>query len=407
MSRHGQSLGYITKQRIITVTLPGGTMMSAHRHWAAAPPQLFMHSAILWRGPGRVLSLAARIGLGALGAALSLGYSTSTPADCKIERVAEMSVSVVNNRALLKGKINGQPVDIIVDTGSNDSVILRGEIKRLGLGTTPVHGVKSYGIGGTSAVEITKVKELVVDNYTGNDVQLLVTGERAIAPGQPSMFLGENFWAQFSVEFDFPHNALRLFQVKDCKPEQLVYWAPTFSLAELERPAKGAYRLDTLVLLNGVRVPAMLDTGTYPSVVSTDAAARANVRPDSPGVVAGRPFSGIGRYNVPTWIGKFDSFALGDEQIKNAKLTFGDVFGKATYTQLGTRIETKVPSESMILGADFFLSHRVFVPDSERFIVFTYVGGPVFHTNPASAPPPSTRPPSDSMPPQPTAGGPP
>jgi predicted aspartyl protease len=341
-----------------------------------------------------------------LSVALSIAYCGSALADCKIERVAAMAVSVVNNQPILNGKINGQPVGIIVDTGANYSVIFRGEMKRLGLGSTRLSSIKFYGVGGSSAVEITKVKELTVDNFTGHDVQLLVSGERPVAPGEPSMLLGENFWAQFSVEFDLPHNAIRLFRVKDCKPEQLVYWAPTFSLAELERPARGGYRLDTVVLLNGVRVPAMLDTGTHMSVVSTAAAARANVRTDSPGVVAGPPLHGIGRYDVPTWTGQFDSFALGDEQIRNAKLTIGDMFGKATYTQIGTRIATTVPSESMMLGADFFLSHRLFVPDNERFIVFTYVGGPVFHINHTSVSTPVSPPPGDSQPPQATGGGP-
>jgi len=61
----------------------------------------------------------------------------------------------------------------------------------------------------------------------------------------------------------------------------------------------------------------------------------------------------------------------------------------------------------MLLGADFFMSHRVFVPDGERFIVFTDVGGPVFHVNHNSVPTPATPPPSDSAAPRPAAGVPP
>jgi len=32
----------------------------------------------------------------------------------------------------------------------------------------------------------------------------------------------------------------------------------------------------------------------------------------------------------------------------------------------------------MLLGADFFMSHRIYVANGRRMIYFTYNGGPVF-----------------------------
>jgi hypothetical protein len=33
----------------------------------------------------------------------------------------------------------------------------------------------------------------------------------------------------------------------------------------------------------------------------------------------------------------------------------------------------------MLLGADFFLSHRILISDSQKKVYFTYNGGPVFN----------------------------
>ena len=54
--------------------------------------------------------------------------------------------------------------------------------------------------------------------------------------------------------------------------------------------------------------------------------------------------TGIGRKLVQTWIATFPVLKIGDEEIHNARLRFGD---------LG--------EFDMLLGDDFFLSHRVYV----------------------------------------------
>jgi hypothetical protein len=41
--------------------------------------------------------------------------------------------------------------------------------------------------------------------------------------------------------------------------------------------------------------------------------------------------------------------------------------------------------EDMLLGADFFLSHRIYVANGQEKIYFTYNGGPVFALNPRGA----------------------
>ena len=75
-----------------------------------------------------------------------------------------------------------------------------------------------------------------------------------------------------------------------------------------------------------------------------------------------------------TWIAPFASFKIGDEEIRNTRLRIGDI---------ATDID-------MLIGADFFLSHHLYVASSQHKLYFTYNGGPVFDlsASPKENPPP-------------------
>ena len=71
-----------------------------------------------------------------------------------------------------------------------------------------------------------------------------------------------------------------------------------------------------------------------------------------------------------TWIARFASFKIGDEEIQHAQLRFGDI---------------NLTDADMLIGADFFLSHRIYVASSQKRLYFTYNGGPVFDLTAARA----------------------
>jgi hypothetical protein len=66
---------------------------------------------------------------------------------------------------------------------------------------------------------------------------------------------------------------------------------------------------------------------------------------------------------VKTWVAPFASVKIGDEEIKNTKLSIG---------------ETQATEFDVLLGADFFLAHHLYVANSQGKLYFTYSGGPVF-----------------------------
>ena len=56
----------------------------------------------------------------------------------------------------------------------------------------------------------------------------------------------------------------------------------------------------------------------------------------------------------------------------------------------------------MLIGADFFLSHRVYVANSQRKLYFTYNGGPVFNLTAGPAMADNSRAPAGPAPSGPT-----
>src|ERR1700720_4256846 len=117
--------------------------------------------------------------------------------------------------------------------------------------------------------------------------------------------------------------------------------------------------------INGTKIRVMFDSGASTSMLSLKAAARAGVTPDTAGTVDAGYSRGIGRRTVKSYIAPFSSFKLGDgEEIKNTRLRIADV---------------DLDEGDMLLGADFFLSHHIYIANSQRRVYFTYNGGPVFN----------------------------
>jgi tetratricopeptide (TPR) repeat protein len=102
--------------------------------------------------------------------------------------------------------------------------------------------------------------------------------------------------------------------------------------------------------------------------LSLKAAARVGIKPDSPGVVSAGPTWGFGSNTIPSYIAPFSSFKIGEEEIRNTRLRIADI---------------DLPNADMLIGPDFFLSHRIYVANSQHRLYFTYNGGPVFNLSSA------------------------
>lgn len=307
-------------------------------------------------------------------------HAVAAAGNCKLVRIAEWPVNIDRNRIVVQGAVNGQPIGILLDTGAGKSLIQRSATARLGLTRQPATGRRMFGVGGETQVDVAYVEELRIGDAVSKGLNILVAGEREVRD-DVALLLGADFFENFDVEFDLPHNAVRLFQGRDCDGVRLAYWGGE---GTVELPMESGSRIVLPVKINGEPVRALLDSGAATSVLSSGDARRLGVTPETPGVVPGGCRYGVGQKPVDAWIGQFRSFEIDHELIRDPKMYFADLWRHTTYTATGSHLSRRLADlPDMLLGADFLRVHRALIAHSQRKVYFTYTGGTVFPTRPA------------------------
>jgi lipoprotein NlpI len=304
---------------------------------------------------------------------------SAVAAQCQLVRIAEWPVTLERNQPVIEGAINGKKVGVLLDTGSNTTVIARSAAIRLGLERQYIAGVEAHGVGGMTQVEKTQVDEIRLGQAVREKWDLLVVGEHAFG-GDIAVILGEDLFEAIDVELDLGNHVVRLFQPRNCERSPLAYWAPQAPRVEMDvgRSILVSGEVD------GVPVRAMIDTGAARSTLATQVAAQIGITPSSPDVTPGGCLAGVGKKLVDGWIAPIKEFSLGGEIIHNPRIGMADMASATGYHEIGTRIAKPVNFPTMVLGVDFLLAHRVFVSHSQRAVYFTHNGrSPVFDTRPA------------------------
>ncbi len=339
----------------------------------------------------------------AIGLALASGIGAATP-KCSLIRIDEWSVRSVTGQPVVDGTANGQPISIMLDTGSMRSMILHSAARRLDLPRRESKSYRMFGVGGESPVEVAQVETFSIGPMVRKGWQLIVAGTQESAPGV-DVILGDDFFHNVDVEFDLAHGAVRLFQAKDCDGVSLAYWTTEVAgEVAIEAVHDAEPQIIVPVKINGRPIRALLDSGAALSILTKGGAEAAGLTPDSPGVVPVGKGKGIGTKAVDTWIGQIDTFTIGNENIRDTAILFGDLFRNASYTAAGSRVSQQIMgTEQLLLGVDFLRAHRVLIAHSQRKLYFSYVGGPVFQPR-AGLPPPAAPSPQRDVP-QPAGGG--
>ncbi len=346
----------------------------------------------------RAPRFAIRVALATvLVAASGISPAAAAAGKCTLAKVSEWPVRPGAGSPVIEGSINGHKVGILLDTGATRSLMMRAAAARLGLVRREIPGERVIAIGGETQVEMAVVDEIAIGNEVRRNWNLLVVGERDIG-GDVAIVLGEDFFSKADVEFDLSHDAVRLFQARDCGGTSLAYWAPDGGGSVAVDGFDGAQpQIELRVEINGRPVIAQLDSGASGSMLELRQAAALGVTPDTAGVSPAGCLGGLGEKRIDAWFGPFETFRIGDELIRDPKISFADTRRYSTYTETGSRVAKHAMAPDMLLGADFLRSHRVLVSHSQRRMFFTYASGTVF---PVVARPSCSdaRPPSEAKP---------
>ncbi len=304
---------------------------------------------------------------GALTALASL-LPSAAHANCKIQSV-QMPVTVVGSRPIVTVRINGTNVPMLLDTGAFFSMLTASAAAQLKLDVVSTHGrISVKGVGGDAADTdtVTVVHQLGLLGGDLPDVDFIVGGTE---PGRGTMgIVGRNILSVTDTEYDLAHGVVRLvFPNDECGNANMAYWAgqQPVSVVQLLRDEK--HKLPAIlgnVTVNDKKMPVMFDTGASSTVMSLAAAQRLGL-PEQDMTPTYASY-GIDGKELKTWTARFATIDIGGETISNNRLRVSDM-------DLG--------EHDMLVGADFFLSHHVYVSKKRRLMFMTYNGGRVFAEN--------------------------
>jgi tetratricopeptide (TPR) repeat protein/predicted aspartyl protease len=296
---------------------------------------------------------------------------------CKIA-AKELPITMIGLRPTIRVKLNGVTETFLVDSGAFFSSMSEASAAALKLHVTPMDRYFIQGVNGKTPMSVTNVKDLLFDDIDLHKVDFVVGGTEL--SDDIAGIIGQNLLRILpDIEYDLAHGMIRFVKPDGCRDTEMVYWTHSqpYSVMDITWATAVEPHTTGTAYLNGAKIRVMFDTGAGTSYLTLDAAKRAGIKIDAPTVEPSGFTYGIGRERVRTWITTFQSFKIGDEEIKNARLRIG---------------ESSFGSTDMLLGPDFFLSHRIYVAGKQHKLYFTYNGGPVFDLrhSPAATPPNST-----------------
>ena len=291
--------------------------------------------------------------------------STSSWAECELKQL-EIPVHIVNQRPIATLTLNGVEVPMLLDSGAFFSLLTPSTATQLNLplGRLP-EGLKVQGYTSNVAAKLTTVMKTGFRGLELNDLEFIVGGNE-IGSGIQGI-LGRNILAIADTEYDLAHGIVRIMIPNDeCKKFNFAYWAGEAPV--IEAPLVLIGKRDTAirvkVKINGKNNQAILDTGAPITALSLDAA-RASGIEEKALIPIGRAAGGGGVGRKNSWIAPIEQMDIGGEKIRDILLRIDDVDNRGY---------------DMLLGLEYFLSHRIYVSRLQNKIYATWNGTPIFES---------------------------
>ena len=294
-----------------------------------------------------------------------LGVGGQAAADCQLKRIP-LKLQLEGRAVVLPAKINGRDVRLQLSIGSFFSMLSRDAASRLQLRERP-SPVEVNVRGGSLEAFVTNADTFDLSS-TGGDIHFrhvdFLVGGNGFGDGIDGE-LGQNVFAFTDMEFDLANSAVSMLRAHGCSDGNLAYWAkPGEAIARfhIEHTDTMHSQFIGTGKLDGHSLRFMISNAGS-SWVSTRVAKSVGISRSDAGVTDGGTIQGISGKSTPTWIARFKEVDLGGEVIKNPRIRVGDL----DYLDV-----------DMILGADFLVSHHLYVSRSQHEVYFTYNGGTVF-----------------------------
>jgi clan AA aspartic protease (TIGR02281 family) len=302
--------------------------------------------------------------------AVAVGLLCCGAAPCRLGFVA--SVPLIeppgSGKLLVEATVDGSPVRMILDTGSEGVMLTEAVVKRasksvaigtlLG-GSDEVGSGFSRGIGGSREVSRLPSFQLGLGRMRGDFRADVTTGEFSAGAVQADGLLGMSLMGGFDEDFDLAGGKLNLYSATGrCSQPAVALDEPLYAVP-LQGGYHGELRILVPVAVNGQTFTALLDTGSPGILLFARTAARLGLGASGPPAAAFK-VSGIG--------GSRSATVQRVQTLKVGPLTLGNV---------AVAVDSEDSDEAdLILGLSFLRKIHVWVSNSSRTLVMQYPPAP-------------------------------
>ena len=273
---------------------------------------------------------------------------------CQLEKLAELPLRMEANVPVLTVEINGRPATMVLDTGSDSTVLTRIAARRLGV----AEGGEAYsvtGAGGHEPVLLARIDRLRLGAVQVDQLRTLL----ADAPGPPiDGLLGLDVLVSYELDLDVPQGRAALYRARQCtqiRPD----WAGAFEQLPAQQARSG--HLFVPVQVDGEPLRAMLDTGASVSTLSLQSAEDARVSGRRLAALPASRGQSVNAGGIVMRNAHFRELKVGQQVIEHPQLAIVDLPATAG---------------DMLLGSDYLASRRVW---------FSFLLGRVFVQSAAAA----------------------
>jgi predicted aspartyl protease len=199
--------------------------------------------------------------------ALSLaGCEAGPEPGCRLERLAELPIEVVDNVPVVPVEINGRPARMVIDTGSDSTVLTRAAALRLGVAEGV--GTRSLrGAGGAETVGNARLATLRIGADLQKDIAVsIVDMQRLKADG----LLGIDVLVDYELDLDVPNHRAGFYRARSCASARPDFPAGIIQLPA--RPQAGSGHMFVSLSVDGQPLRGMLDSGASTSTLSVQSA---------------------------------------------------------------------------------------------------------------------------------------
>ncbi len=254
---------------------------------------------------------------------------------------------------IVHSRMNGLPVDVMIDTGAMFSSVTPAVATTLNL---PVEADKSLlvgGAGGTMFTSVATVRNFQLGASRGSKILLpvLALAKHILPDGQHlGGLIGNDILRYYDIDIDLP--AQRVFLVDTFGCRVIVPWSGALHPVAFHDAGNGTPEFP--VVLDGHRLTAIIDSGAAGSFLSDYLFHASGLAATHPQIVGHRTYSGIGDETFTATLYRFDT------------LSFGGVVWHHPIIAVGGHLQQV--SDRLVIGDNLTARHEIYISNTTNQI---------------------------------------